>query len=117
MMKTVEKAIRDKILYIGNEIPIALTKDPRPKFIVLGSPQELIDETSPLELNIVKKNNQWTLEELAKHIRINSTDTYSLVVPLAALLQKFYGKIPEIGLSGFQGESAEKLSEVLPNAR
>ena len=58
---------------------------------------------------------KWTFEELAKHIRVNSKDTYSLITPLAALLKKFYGEIPDIGLSGFQGENAEKLAEVFPD--
>lgn len=43
-MKTINQAILDKILYIGDEIPEALLSDKRPKFIVLGTPQELIDE-------------------------------------------------------------------------
>ena len=52
MKKTTEQAIRDKILYIGNKIPESLMNDERPKFIVLGTPQEFIDETSePLKLN------------------------------------------------------------------
>ena len=51
-MKTTEQAIRDKILYIGDEIPTSLISDKRPKFIVLGTPQEFIDETSePSKLN------------------------------------------------------------------
>jgi len=45
-MKTIEQAVLDKILYIGEEIPESLMNDPRPKFIVLGTPQELIDETA-----------------------------------------------------------------------
>ena len=47
-MKTVEQAIRDKILFIGNEVPDYFTKDKRDKFLVLGSPQELINETTRL---------------------------------------------------------------------
>jgi hypothetical protein len=43
-MKTINQAILDKILYIGNEIPSSLISDGRSKFIVLGTPQELIDE-------------------------------------------------------------------------
>lgn len=43
--KTIEQAILDKILYIGDEIPKSLWNDKRAKFVVLGSPQELIDET------------------------------------------------------------------------
>lgn len=39
-----EEAMRNKILYIGEEIPESLMNDPRPKFILLGSPQQLIDE-------------------------------------------------------------------------
>lgn len=51
-MKTTEQALRTKILYIGEEIPETLMKDPRPKFVVLGTPQEFIDETSePSTLN------------------------------------------------------------------
>lgn len=55
------------------------------------------------------------MDELAKHIRLNSSETYSIAVPLAALLLKFYGEIPDIGLSGFQGETAEKLAKVFPD--
>lgn len=44
--KTVEQAILDKILYIGDEIPKGVAEDKRSKFVVLGTPQELIDETS-----------------------------------------------------------------------
>lgn len=51
-MKTTEQAIREKILYIGDKIPESLLADERPKFIVLGTPQEFIDETSePSKLN------------------------------------------------------------------
>lgn len=49
-MKTLTQAILDKILYIGEEIPDGLTSDNRPKFIVLGTPQELIDEVESKEL-------------------------------------------------------------------
>lgn len=59
---------------------------------------------------------KWTKEELVKHIQINTESTYSMVVVLAALYKKLYGEIPGgIGLSGFQGETAEKLSELFPD--
>lgn len=45
-MKTVKQAILEKILYIGNEIPDGVAKDSRSKFVVLGSPQEFINETT-----------------------------------------------------------------------
>lgn len=45
MAKTVEQALLEKIVYIGNEVPTTLTTDKRPKFVVLGTPQEFIDET------------------------------------------------------------------------
>ena len=45
-MLTTKQALLERILYIGNEIPEGLIKDNRPKFIVLGTPQEFIDETS-----------------------------------------------------------------------
>jgi hypothetical protein len=44
-MKTINQAILDKILYIGEEIPEGVANDKRQKFVVLGTPQELIDET------------------------------------------------------------------------
>lgn len=44
--KTIEHSLQNRILYIGDEIPEALTKDSRPKFIILGTPQEVIDETT-----------------------------------------------------------------------
>jgi hypothetical protein len=51
-MKITKQEIQDKILYIGNKIPKVLIYDNRPKFIVLGTPQEFIDEISvPETLN------------------------------------------------------------------
>ena len=44
--KTITQAILDKILYIGEKIPEAVANDNRLKFVVLGTPQELIDETN-----------------------------------------------------------------------
>lgn len=62
------------------------------------------------------KNKKWTKEELDKHIKMNIKDTYSMAVVLAALYMKIYGKtLPDIGLSGFQGENAEKLANVFPD--
>ena len=59
---------------------------------------------------------KWTKEELNKHIQINMESTYSMVVVLAALYKKLYGEFPKgIGLSGFQGETAEKLAEIFPD--
>lgn len=44
-----EQVLLDKILYIGEEIPELLAKDKRPKFVVLGTPQEIINEASNYE--------------------------------------------------------------------
>ena len=59
MKKTVEQALLYKILYIGNEIPEALMKDKRSKFIILGTPQEIINET--------KSNIKYYLYGLSKY--------------------------------------------------
>jgi len=59
---------------------------------------------------------KWTKEKLNKHIQINTKDTYSMVVVLSALYKKLYGEMPKgIGLSGFQGETAEKLADLFPD--
>lgn len=44
-MKTIEQSLLDRILYIGEKIPVSLIEDDRPKFIILGTPQEVINET------------------------------------------------------------------------
>lgn len=46
---TLEQSLLERILYIGTEIPESMMKDTRPKFIVLGTPQEFIDENSNVE--------------------------------------------------------------------
>lgn len=43
--KTTSKYLEENILFIGNEIPDFLPFDDRDKFIVLGTPQRMIDET------------------------------------------------------------------------
>jgi hypothetical protein len=112
-LRTVEEALLGRILYIGDKIPKDLTDDPRPKFILLGTPQEFIDETSE-KIKIKPKKGGWTKEELDKHIEINSKHTYSMVVVLSTLYLKLYGVLPEIGLSGAQAEMAKKLVNELP---
>ena len=46
MKKTIEQSIQNRILYIGDKIPSTLYEDERPKFILLGCPQDVIDETA-----------------------------------------------------------------------
>ena len=48
--KTIEESLLDRILYIGNEIPEGLANDSRDKFILLGCPQDVIDETKTSSL-------------------------------------------------------------------
>jgi hypothetical protein len=44
--KTIEQSLLDRILYIGDKIPESLLGDTRPKFILLGCPEDVIDETN-----------------------------------------------------------------------
>lgn len=57
---TVEQWLRQNILFIGNEIPTSMETDPRDKFILLGTPQELIDASETrireLEARIAAKD-------------------------------------------------------------
>ena len=67
------------------------------------------------ELENQTSKAKWTKEELDKHIQINTKSIYSMIVVLVALYKKLYGTIPSnIGLSGFQGETAEKLADLFP---
>lgn len=43
-MKSLEAILRDRIFYIGNEIPAPEAGDHRAKFVLLGCPQDVIDE-------------------------------------------------------------------------
>lgn len=43
-MTKLEEKLLQKILYIGEELPESLLNDKRPKFIVLGTPDELIKD-------------------------------------------------------------------------
>ncbi len=43
--KSIEQSILDRIVYIGNEIPIGVAGDKRDKFVLFGCPQEVINET------------------------------------------------------------------------
>ncbi len=42
-IKELEHHLSELILFIGDELPQALIEDKRPKFVMLGTPQELID--------------------------------------------------------------------------
>ena len=54
MNKTIEQNILDRILFIGDEVPEFFTTDKRMKFILLGTPQNLIDELTPCNCDGVK---------------------------------------------------------------
>jgi len=43
-MKKLEQILLDRILFIGEELPESLLNDKRPKFVVLGTPQDVIEE-------------------------------------------------------------------------
>jgi len=47
--KEIQQAILDKILYIGNAIPSVVAEDQRMKFVLLGTPQELMDKIEELK--------------------------------------------------------------------
>lgn len=51
MKEIIEKIFKDGILYIGNEIPKTIANDSRPKFVVLGTPQGLLDILQHYESN------------------------------------------------------------------
>jgi hypothetical protein len=48
MKTTVEEIVRDRILYIGNEIPSGVSEDKRDKFVLLGVPADMIKEIEKL---------------------------------------------------------------------
>ena len=43
-MKNIEEIIMERILFIGEKYPEEAANTIRPKFVLLGTPQELIDE-------------------------------------------------------------------------
>lgn len=59
---------------------------------------------------------KWTLKEIDRHLTKNNKDTYSMMVPLAAIYKKLYGRFPHFGMSGAQAEFAEQVLEKLPDA-
>ena len=58
-----EQPFLERILYIGNEIPESLVEDKRDKFILLGTPQDLVSEVQAL---IDSAKREGAIEELEK---------------------------------------------------
>ena len=58
-----EQPFLERILYIGNEIPESLVEDKRDKFILLGTPQDLVSEVQAL---IESAKREGAIEELEK---------------------------------------------------
>jgi hypothetical protein len=50
----VEQCLLNRILFIGNEVPEFFTTDKRPKFIILGVPQDFINEVAPCTCDGIK---------------------------------------------------------------
>ena len=61
--KKLEQPFLERILYIGNEIPESLVEDKRDKFILLGTPQDLVSEVQAL---IDSAKREGAIEELEK---------------------------------------------------
>lgn len=60
-------------------------------------------------------SKKWDLNQIEKHIKVNTTDSYGGAIVSAALFFKIYGYFPKIGLSGFQAEAASSLLDLLPD--
>lgn len=58
----------------------------------------------------------WDLPRLEAHLRANliGKESYGATIVCAALFYKLYGFFPKVGLSGYQGEAASFLVDVLP---
>ena len=50
-MTNIKEIISNRILYIGNEIPESIAKDTQSKFVLLGYPNEFIDELKKGEVS------------------------------------------------------------------
>jgi len=58
---------------------------------------------------------RWTIKQLSNHIKLNSSNTYSMAVVLDAMYLLLYGDHAKgIGLSGAQAEFAELIVRKLP---
>lgn len=57
---------------------------------------------------------KWSMKTLEKSLKIN-VKGYGDAIVVAALFKKLYGRFPELGLSGFQGGTAEALLKRLPD--
>ena len=55
LREEIEEILREKILYIGNEIPENFTTDKRSKQLYLGYPQEFIDKLEALFKEEIEK--------------------------------------------------------------
>lgn len=61
-------------------------------------------------------SEEWTLEELERRIKDSIDDSQDSRVLFGALFLKLYGRLPNIGLSGFQEEAATALVNInIPN--
>ena len=67
MNKSIEELFLDKILYIGNKIPSSLFNDERDKFILLGTPQELLDKIEEKLGNLLKEYRKSIVETLNEY--------------------------------------------------
>ena len=61
------------------------------------------------------EDQTWSKEDLTKHIKANVED-YSSATIVAALYKKLYGEFPDIGLSGWQAEYADKMLKLMPES-
>ncbi len=61
-MSNIDELPRDRILFIGEQVPESLATDSNPKYILSGVPQELLDDIKSL----IKEARIDELEKLKK---------------------------------------------------
>lgn len=59
---------------------------------------------------------KWDFKQLETCLKIN-VKGYGEAIAVAALYKKLYGEFPELGLSGYQAETADMILSKLPDAK
>jgi len=106
MKKEIGQKFLDKLLYIGEEIPDGVSQDRRTKFVLLGTPQALIDEIDKL----FSFQKQETMDDIEKLIKSEKEKNYQRFIEILEELNEFVET--ESGKSG-RKEILQKIQEVI----
>ena len=95
---TLEQYMLNEMLYIGNEIPESLYNDPRDKFMILGTPNDMLKAVCNIDYSKIEQEFQ----EWVDNSMWQGEDEYTKNIAIGNVTQWWINKIKELNKINYE---------------